>query len=78
MERGKDCEQLRESFRRLRAALAIRRVIISFYCHQAITFTKEIARKLHMPASTVKSYFYRSLPQVRKALAADAPLAAVS
>jgi hypothetical protein len=31
-----------------------------------------------MPASTVKSYFYRSLPQVRKALAADAPLAAVS
>jgi RNA polymerase sigma factor (sigma-70 family) len=47
------------------------RSIVLLHCFRQLTFT-EIGQKLHMPASTAKTYYYRSLPHLRKALAADA------
>jgi RNA polymerase sigma-70 factor (ECF subfamily) len=47
------------------------RSIVLLHCFRQLTFT-EIGQKLHMPASTAKTYFYRSLPHLRKALVADA------
>jgi RNA polymerase sigma factor (sigma-70 family) len=45
--------------------------IVLLHCFRQLNFT-EIGQKLHMPASTAKTYYYRSLPHLRKALAADA------
>lgn len=53
------------------------RLIIHLRCFRQLTFT-EIGRKLHMPASTVKTYFYRSLLHLRRTLATDAHFASVS
>jgi RNA polymerase sigma factor (sigma-70 family) len=53
------------------------RSIVLLYCFRQLSFT-EIGQKLHMPASTAKTYFYRSLPHFRRRLAADAHFASVS
>jgi RNA polymerase sigma-70 factor, ECF subfamily len=53
------------------------RSIVLLHSIRQLTFT-EIGRMLHMPASTVKSYFYRSLPHLRRALAGDTRYVAVS
>jgi RNA polymerase sigma factor (sigma-70 family) len=53
------------------------RSIIRLRCFRHLTFA-EIGRMLNMPQSTVKTYFYRSLPCLRRALAGSTNLAAVS
>lgn len=53
------------------------RSIVLLRCFRQLTFT-EIGRLLHLPASTVKTYYYRSLPHLRRMLAADAHFASVS
>jgi RNA polymerase sigma factor (sigma-70 family) len=53
------------------------RSIVLLHCFRQLTFT-EIGRKLHMPPSTVKTYYYRSLPYLRRALVHDVCFASVS
>ncbi len=53
------------------------RQIVRLRCFRHLTFA-EIGRMLNMPDSTVKTYFYRSLPRLRTALAGSTHLAAVS
>jgi RNA polymerase sigma-70 factor (ECF subfamily) len=53
------------------------RTIVLLHSFRQLTFT-EIACVLDMPASTVKTYFYRSLPHLRRALAGEAHLASFS
>ncbi len=43
------------------------RSIVHLHCSRELSF-KEIGRMLEMPVPTVKAYFYRSLPRLRKAL----------
>ena len=53
------------------------RPIIRLRCFRQLTFA-EIGRLLNIPASTVKTYFYRALPRFRRALAGSTRIAAVS
>jgi len=53
------------------------RSIVLLHCFRQLTFT-EIGHQLHMPTSTVKIYYYRSLPHLRRALVRDERFAAVS
>ena len=53
------------------------RSIVLLHCFRQLTFT-EIGRMLDMPASTVKTYYYRSLPQLRRTLVGDTHFATVS
>ncbi len=53
------------------------RSIVRLRCFKQLTFS-EIGRMLNMPQTTVKTYFYRSLPRLRRALAGSTHLAAVS
>src|SRR5713101_4633699 len=53
------------------------RPIIRLRCFRQLTFA-EIGRMLNMPQTTVKTYFYRSLPRLRRALAGSTHFAAVS
>ncbi len=53
------------------------RPIVRLRCFRHLTFA-EIGRMLNMPASTVKTYFYRSMPRLRRALAGSTRVAAVS
>jgi len=53
------------------------RSIVLLHSFRQLTFV-EIGRMLHMPASTVKTYFYRSLPHLRRTLVGDAHFASVS
>ena len=46
------------------------RSVVLMHCFRQLTFG-EIGRALNMPESTVKTYFYRALPRLRKALAAN-------
>ncbi len=74
-----ECQELRsmvfEAIDRL--PVRLRDVVRLHYAHQ-LSFA-EIGQQLHMPVSTVKSYFYRALSQLRVALVAewqvDAPAA---
>src|SRR6266516_869057 len=53
------------------------RSIVHLHCFGQLSFS-EIGRMLNMPASTVKTSFYRSLPCLRRALASSTRIAAVS
>ena len=53
------------------------RSIVRLRCFRHLPFA-EIGRMLNMPQTTVKTYFYRSLPRLRRALASSTHLAAVS
>ncbi len=53
------------------------RSIVHLRCFRQLTFS-EIGRTLSMPETTVKSYFYRSLPRLRRALAGNVHFASVS
>ena len=53
------------------------RSIVLLHCFRQLTFA-EIGHMLDMPASTVKTYYYRSLPQLRGTLVGDARFATVS
>jgi len=53
------------------------RPIVRLRCFRQLTFA-EIGQMLKLPESTVKTYFYRSLPRLRTALAGSTRLAAVS
>jgi RNA polymerase sigma factor (sigma-70 family) len=53
------------------------RPIARLRCFRQLTFS-EIGRMLKMPEPTVKTYFYRSLPHLRRALASSTHVAAVS
>jgi RNA polymerase sigma-70 factor (ECF subfamily) len=53
------------------------RSIVHLHCFRQLTFA-EIGRTLKMPETTVKTYFYRSLPRLRRALASNVHFASVS
>ena len=53
------------------------RSIVHLRCFRHLPFA-EIGRMLNMPQTTVKTYFYRSLPRLRRALTGSTHLAAVS
>src|SRR6266516_4368861 len=53
------------------------RSIVHLHCFGQLSFS-EIGRMLKMPGPTVKTYFYRSLPRLRRALASSTRIAAVS
>ena len=53
------------------------RSIVYLHCFRQLTFA-EIGRTLNMPETTVKNYFYRSLPRLRRALASSVHFASVS
>jgi RNA polymerase sigma factor (sigma-70 family) len=52
------------------------RSIVHLRCFRQLTFS-EIGRTLNMPETTVKAYFYRSLPRLRRALASNMPYASI-
>jgi RNA polymerase sigma factor (sigma-70 family) len=51
--------------------------IVHLHCFRQLTFA-EIGRKLKMPETTVKTYFYRSLPRLRRVLASNVQFASIS
>ena len=53
------------------------RSIVHLCCFRQLTFA-EIGRTLNMPETTVKTYFYRSLPPLRRALANNVQFASIS
>lgn len=53
------------------------RPVVHLRCFRQLTFA-EIGRLLNMSETTVKSYFYRALPRLRRALTGNRHLAAVS
>jgi RNA polymerase sigma factor (sigma-70 family) len=53
------------------------RLIVHLRCFKQLTFA-EIGRMLNMPENTVKTYFYRSLPRLRRALMSSTHFAVVS
>jgi RNA polymerase sigma factor (sigma-70 family) len=53
------------------------RSIVHLRCFRQLTFA-EIGRTLKMPETTVKTYFYRSLPRLRRALASNVQFASIS
>jgi RNA polymerase sigma factor (sigma-70 family) len=53
------------------------RSIVHLRCFKQLSFL-EIGRTLKMPEATVKAYFYRSLPRLRRALMSSTHFAAVS
>ena len=53
------------------------RSIVHLRCFRQLTFA-EIGRILKMPETTVKTYFYRSLPLLRRTLASSVPFASIS
>jgi RNA polymerase sigma-70 factor, ECF subfamily len=53
------------------------RSIVYLHCFRQLSFS-EIGRMLNMPETTVKTYFYRSLPRLRTALASSVQFVAIS
>ena len=53
------------------------RSIVFLHCFRQLTFA-EIGHVLGIPGTTAQSYFYRSLPRLRRALVADARFASLS
>lgn len=53
------------------------RSIVRLHCFRQLTFA-EIGRTLNMPETTVKTYFYRSLLRLRRALAGNVHFASIS
>ena len=53
------------------------RSIVHLHCFRHLTFS-EIGRMLNMRENTVKIYFYRALPRLRRALMSSTHFAAVS
>jgi len=53
------------------------RSIVHLHCFKQLTFA-EIGQILKMPETTAKTYFYRSLPRLRRALASSVHFASVS
>jgi RNA polymerase sigma factor (sigma-70 family) len=53
------------------------RPIVQLRCFRQLSFA-EIGRMLNMPENTVKTYFYRSLPRLRRALVSNVHFASIS
>jgi len=53
------------------------RSIVHLHCFGQLSYS-EIGRMLNMPASTVKTYFYRSLPLLRRELTSSVRFASIS
>ncbi len=53
------------------------RSIVHLRCFRQLSFS-EVGRMLKMPEATVKAYFYRSLPRLRRALAGSKHFAVIS
>ena len=53
------------------------RPIVHLRCFRQLSFA-EIGRMLNMPENTVKTYFYRSLPRLRRALVSNVHFASIS
>ncbi len=52
------------------------RSIVRLHCFRQLSFS-EVARRLNIPENTVKTYYYRSLPRLRRALMGSRHFAAV-
>src|SRR3989440_1810180 len=52
------------------------RSIVRLHCFRQLSFS-EIARRLNIPENTVKTYYYRSLPRLRRELMSSTHFAAV-
>ena len=52
------------------------RSIMQLRCFRQLTFA-EIGRLLNMPETTVKTYFYRSLPRLHSSLTSNVPCASI-
>src|SRR6266516_5164597 len=52
------------------------RSIVFLHCFRQLTFS-EIGHTLNMQETTVKTYFYRALPRLRRALASKVPCASI-
>ncbi len=53
------------------------RSIVCLHCFRHLSFS-EVGRMLNMPENTVKTYFYRSLPRLRRALASSVHVLSIS
>ena len=53
------------------------RSIVGLHCFRQLSFS-EIARMLNIPKNTVKTYYYRSLPCLRRALASSVHFVSIS
>src|SRR2546422_2822619 len=53
------------------------RSIVRLHCFRQLSFS-EIARMLNIPKNTVKTYYYRSLPRLRRALASSVHFVSIS
>ena len=53
------------------------RSIVRLHCFRQLSFS-EIARMLNIPKNTVKTYYYRSLPCLRRALASSVQFVSIS
>ena len=53
------------------------RSIVRLHCFRQLSFS-EIARMLNIPKNTVKTYYYRSLPCLRRALASSVHFVSIS
>ncbi len=53
------------------------RSIVRLHCFRQLSFS-EIARRLNMPENTVKTYYYRSLPRLRRALVSSVHFVSIS
>src|SRR2546425_3622830 len=53
------------------------RSIVRLHCFRQLSFS-EIARTLNIPENTVKTYYYRSLPRLRRALASSVHFVSIS
>jgi RNA polymerase sigma factor (sigma-70 family) len=53
------------------------RSIVHLHCFRQLTFA-EIGRRLNMQETTVKTYFYRSLPRLRRALVSNRQCTSIS
>ncbi len=53
------------------------RSIVCLHCFKHLSFS-EVGRMLNMPENTVKTYFYRSLPRLRKTLVSRAHVLSIS
>jgi len=53
------------------------RSIVCLHCFRHLSFS-EVGRMLNMPENTVKTYFYRSLPRLRRALVSRAHMISIS
>ena len=70
-EEKTECSELHDSLQVVMGSLPPQvRSIVQLRCFRQLTFA-EIGSTLHLPETTVKTSFYRSLPRLRRELASN-------